>query len=76
MKRSLKELRARKNLTQVDMAERLDISVQTYNFWENNFQKLSIEKATKVATVLDVTLDDIFFKVELENNSSKSKTRR
>ena len=71
MKRSLKELRARKNLTQGDMAEALDVSIQTYNFWENNFPKISIEKATRVASVLGVTLDDIFFEVELENNSSE-----
>lgn len=60
MKKSLKELRAREKLTQSDMAKKLGISIQTYNFWENNFPKLSIEKAIKVADALNTTLDEIY----------------
>lgn len=60
MKKSLKELRARENKTQIEMAGLLGVSVQTYNAWENNFQKLSIEKAKKVASLLNASLDEIY----------------
>ena len=60
MRKSLKELRAREKITQSDMAEKLGVSIQTYNFWENNFSKLSIEKAIKVADALNTTLDEIY----------------
>ncbi len=60
MKKSLKELRARENKTQVEMAGLLGVSVQTYNTWENNFKKLSIEKAKKVASTLNASLDEIY----------------
>jgi DNA-binding helix-turn-helix protein len=60
LKKSLKELRARENKTQVEMAGLLGVSVQTYNTWENNFKKLSIEKAKKVASTLNASLDEIY----------------
>ena len=60
MKKSLKELRAREDKTQIEMAGLLGVSVQTYNTWENNFQKLSIEKEKQVASILNATLDEIY----------------
>jgi len=60
LKKSLKELRARENKTQVEMAGLLGVSLQTYNTWENNFKKLSIEKAKKVASTLNASLDEIY----------------
>ncbi len=60
MKKSLKELRAREDKTQIEMAGLLGVSVQTYNTWENNFKKLSIEKAKKVASILNASLDEIY----------------
>lgn len=42
------------------MAGLLGVSVQTYNTWENNFKKLSIEKAKKVASILNTSLDEIY----------------
>ena len=44
MKKSLKELRARENKTQIEMAGLLGVSVQTYNTWEN---KNSVSKKQK-----------------------------
>ena len=40
---SLKELRARKNITQADAAEMLGISTQTYNSWEADFGQIKLE---------------------------------
>jgi len=59
MKYSLKELRARHNLTMQNMADRLGISYQTYFAWERNFGKVKLEKALQVADILGVTIDEI-----------------
>ena len=69
---SLKELRARKGLSQLETAEKLGVSVQTYNAWEADFGMVKARNAVKVANLFGVKVDDIFFNRELENNSSKA----
>lgn len=69
---SLKELRARKGLSQLETAEKLGVSVQTYNAWEADFGMVKARNAVKVANLFGVKVDDIFFNIELENNSSKA----
>ena len=59
MQYTLKELRARKNWTQQETAERLGISTQTYNSWESDFGRVKIRAASNVAKVFGVTLDQI-----------------
>lgn len=56
---TLKELRARKNLTQSQAAKELGISTQTYNSWESNFGKVKLKAASKVAEFYGVKLDQI-----------------
>ena len=68
---TLKELRARKGWTQAETAERLEISTQTYNAWEMDFGKVKARNGAKVAKIFGVKIDEIFFNLELENNSSK-----
>lgn len=60
MKYTLKELRARKNWTQKETAERLGVSVQTYNAWEQDISKVAVSKVMTVASLFDVDLGDIF----------------
>lgn len=69
---SLKELRARKGLSQLETAEKLGVSVQTYNAWEADFGMVKARNAVKVANLFGVKVDDIFFDIELENDSSKA----
>ena len=69
---SLKELRSRKGLSQLETAEKLGVSVQTYNAWEADFGMVKARNAVKVANLFGVKVDDIFFDIELENNSSKA----
>lgn len=59
MQYTLKELRARKNWTQQETAERLGISTQTYNSWEADFGKVKIRAASNVARLFGVKLDQI-----------------
>lgn len=39
---TLKELRARKNMTQADIAKEIGVSPQTYNAWEKSVSNVSI----------------------------------
>lgn len=72
MRYSLKELRARKGLNQSETAEKLGVSTQTYNAWEADFGMVKIRNAIKIANLFGVKVDDIFFNIERENNSSKT----
>lgn len=56
---TLKELRARKNKTQAEVAKELNISTQTYNTWENNPRKIKLREALKLAEYFDVNIGEI-----------------
>ena len=59
MQYSLKELRARKNWTQRETAEKLGISVQTYNAWEKDISRVAVGKVLVVAELFGVQLSEI-----------------
>lgn len=61
MKFTLKELRARKNVTQIQAAEDLGISTATYNAWEQDVSNVGVSKVQAVANYYGVSLDEIFF---------------
>ena len=61
-KYTLKELRARKNMTQADVAKKLGISAQTYCAWENDFGIVKMRAAGSVAKLFGVKVDEIKFK--------------
>ena len=58
---SLKELRARKNKTQKDVAADLGISTATYNAWENDVSNVAISKVQALAEYFGVALGQISF---------------
>lgn len=58
---SLKELRARKNLTQKQVANSLGVSTQTYNSWEKDISNVAVSKVQLVANFYGVKIDEIFF---------------
>ncbi len=59
LKFTVRELRARRRITQAEMASKLGISIGCYNNWENNFWKIKTKDAERIAKILNVTLDDI-----------------
>ena len=61
MQFTLKELRARKNETQLETSRHLGVSLQTYNSWEKDVSKVSIGKAQAIAEYFGVTLSEIKF---------------
>ena len=60
----LKELREEKNLTQVEIAEFLNIRQNTYSQYENEKRQLPIDVLIKLAKFYKVTTDYI---LELED---------
>ncbi len=60
MKFTLRELRARKNKTQEEVAKELGISTQTYNAWERDISNVAVSKVYAVAEYFGVTIDDIY----------------
>ena len=73
MKFSLRELRARHNLTQKQVANDLGISFQTYNAWEKDISGVAVSKVQAVADYFGVPLGQISFTRSLENNSCDRK---
>ena len=57
---TLKELRARKNVTQQQAADDLGVSATTYNAWEKDISNTSISNVVKVANYYGVELSEIF----------------
>lgn len=61
MQFTLKELRARRNMTQKQVADCLGISVQTYNAWEKDISNVAISKVQALAEFYGVSLGEILF---------------
>ena len=68
MKNSIKVERAKHNMTQAQLAERVNVSRQTINAVEKGKYNLSTVLALKIARVFDTRVDDIF---ELEDDDLK-----
>ncbi len=64
----IKELRARYDLTQKDLARKVGVRRETILYLEKGKYNPSLELAHEVARVLKTTIDDLFiFKDEEEN---------
>lgn len=61
MRNSLKELRAERNWTQADLADRLDVSRQTVNAIEKEKFDPSLPVAFRIARLFDLKIEEIFF---------------
>jgi len=60
MKNKLKVLRAERNWSQADLAERLDVSRQTDNAIETEKYDPSLPLAFKIATLFEKKIEEIF----------------
>jgi DNA-binding XRE family transcriptional regulator len=60
MKTRIKELRARYDLTQEDLARKVGVRRETILFMEKGNYNPSIELAHKVAKALKTTIDELF----------------
>jgi len=66
MKNTLKVERAKRNITQQDLAEEIGVSRQTINSIESGKYVPSTVLALKIAQYFEVTVNDIF-ELELED---------
>jgi putative transcriptional regulator len=60
MKNSLKVLRAQNDLTQADLAGKLEVSRQTVNAIEKGKFDPSLPLAFKISKFFDLTIEEIF----------------
>ncbi|MCW4001508.1 MAG: helix-turn-helix transcriptional regulator [Candidatus Bathyarchaeota archaeon] len=60
MRTRIKELRARHNLTQEDLARKVGVRRETIHFIEKGEYNPSIKLAHDIAMALQTTLDDLF----------------
>ncbi len=60
MKNNIRVYRAKLNLTQDDLSNRLGVSRQTINSIENNKYFPSLELGLRLAKVFDCKVDDLF----------------
>ncbi len=61
MKTRIKELRARHNLTQEQLAEKVGVRRETILFIESGKYNPSLKLAFQIAKVLDSKVEDLFF---------------
>ncbi|MEA4833254.1 MAG: helix-turn-helix transcriptional regulator [Oscillospiraceae bacterium] len=65
---NLKQLRRKKNDTQDDLAEFLNVSSAAVSKWERGECYPDIELIPRIASYYDVTLDDLFGMNEMKKN--------
>ncbi|MCM3569513.1 helix-turn-helix transcriptional regulator [Neobacillus mesonae] len=56
----IREIRKKKGISQIKMAEDLQVTRQTMNAIENNKYNPSLELALKIITYFDMPIDEIF----------------
>ncbi|WP_055668372.1 helix-turn-helix domain-containing protein [Desnuesiella massiliensis] len=56
----IKSLRKKRNLTQEQLGEHLGISFQSISKWENNIALPDITLVPKIATILGISIDELF----------------
>lgn len=57
LNKNIKKLRLSRNISQVELARRLNVSKQSVSNWENDNIQPSIEMLVKIANCLDVSTD-------------------
>jgi putative transcriptional regulator len=61
MNNRIKELRARYNLTQDDLAKKVNVRRETIVFLEKNKYNPSLKLAYDIAKIFETTIEDVFF---------------
>lgn len=61
----LRDLLKQKDMTQLELAERMGVTVQQINKYYLNRQKMSLQVAKTIATILGCNIDDLYEWVEV-----------
>ena len=62
------ELRNQKNLSQGDLADKLDVSRQSISKWENNMAVPDLDKLMKLCDVFEISLDELTGREKFEKS--------
>ena len=71
---ALKRLRGKKLKTQQDIAEKINVSRQTYNTYENNLSVLSLDQIQEILIALEANDEEIkefFYEIQQDILSHK-----
>lgn len=71
----LRKLRERKQLSQKEIAEKLDVAQSTYSQWESDLSTYKVDMLPKLAEVFDVDVTELIPKgttVKIVNNSNNN----
>ncbi len=71
------EMRTAKNLSQGELADKLDVSRQSVSKWETDMAVPDLDKLIKLCDVFEISLDELTgreVKIEREDNVYKNKT--
>lgn len=60
----LRELRAEKNMTRVNLAEKLHVSVRTISYWETGQRECSFDMLIAIADLFGTTVDYLIGRTE------------
>lgn len=67
-KHSLREWRRLKEMSQDDLAAAVGVSRTTIFNWEDHPEKMTVDKVERVARALDLSINDIIFLPEHQQN--------
>ena len=56
----LKDIRKNRNITQEQLAEKLDVSRSKISSWETNRRDITMTDAVKLANLYNISLDNMF----------------
>lgn len=62
------QLRTEKNLSQGDLADRLDVSRQSVSKWENNMAVPDLDKLIKLCDIFEISLDELTGREKIEKS--------
>lgn len=68
---NIKKIRKQKNISQKDMAKKLNMPSSTYSNYENNNREPNAATLRKIADILDVNISDLLNLKSSENKSSE-----
>jgi len=61
----LKELRIERELTQLDMADKMDVNRVTYTNWENGKREPRIDQIVELAGIINTTINYLMGKIDI-----------
>ena len=59
--KELKKARIDKNMTQLEIAKLAGMNIATYNRKENGIRQFNESEIKKIAEILEVNIEDVFF---------------